>query len=107
MLTELTSELTHFNPVNRLSNVKHSPFFTSHLVGRRVELRAAAMGHSFFLVVAIRNAEKPPFSNSAQETDRCRDFNMTRYQDMLSGVVLFPFGYLGPLVRSTSCAPNS
>ena len=35
------------------------------------------------------------FFTFAQETDRCHAFNMTRYQDMLSGVVLLSFGYLG------------
>ena len=34
------------------------------------------------------------FSNLARETDRCQAVNMARYQDMLSGVVLLPFGYL-------------
>ena len=65
--TDLTSEFTHFNPGIRLRKGKQSAFFsTFHVVYRHVELLAAATGHSFFVVVAIRTAEKLSFFLEAQ-----------------------------------------
>ena len=90
--TDLTSELTHFNPGIRL---KQSAFFsTFHVACRRVELLAAMMGHSpfIFVIYAAVSCEKP--FHFARETDRYHS-NMTRSQDMPSGVVLLSFGYLG------------
>ena len=99
--TDLTSELTHFNPGVKGNN---QPYFRFHPVDRRVEQLAAVPGFDFFSEFVAERRETSFFSSFARETDRCHRFNTARHQDMLSGVVLF---LLVILVRLTSCAPNS
>ena len=51
MLTELTSEFTHFNPVIRIKG-NNQPYFGSHNVDRCVEQRAAVPGLIPFVIYA-------------------------------------------------------
>ena len=64
MLTVLTTEFTHFNPVIRLSRVKHSPFFISHPVGGSVEQLAAVPGLTFYPVIRLSKVKQAPFFTS-------------------------------------------
>ena len=64
-----------------------------------VEQRAAVSGLNFWECASDSRTNLLPFSSFARETDRCQAVNMTRYQDMLSGVVLLPFGYFGEVIQ--------
>ena len=63
LLTDLTSELTHFNPGIRVSNGKPSAFFTFHPVDCSVEEFAAVPGCNFFYKLVAERRETSFFSS--------------------------------------------
>ena len=71
LLTVLTSEFTHFNPVIRLSKGKQPAFFLRFTpsidVLNNVPLYLASI---LFVIFATVSCEKPPFFHFARETDR-------------------------------------
>ena len=61
LLTDLTSELTHFNPGIRISRGKQSAFFRVSPVDRCVEQLAAVPGLIFSSECVADSSGKPPF----------------------------------------------
>ena len=65
------------------------PFFPFHSVGRGVEQLAAGTGLSFF--PDAPTAVETSFFQLCSSDERGQTVNMTRCQDMLAGMVRFPF----------------
>ena len=94
LLTVLTTEFTHFNPVIHLSKGKQSAFFRVSLVVSHVEQFAAVPGLIFSLSVQLTAAANLPFFQRCSRDRPLSLHHMNRYQDMPSGVVLLPFWFL-------------
>ena len=85
-----------FNLVIHLSKGKQSAFFRVSLCRCHwLNNVPQYLAFPFFGSVQLTAVQTSFLFHSARESDRCHAFNMARYEDMLSGVVLLSFGYLG------------
>ena len=105
LLTEWTSEFTVFNLVIRLSKGKQSALFRVSPVVSHVEQFAAVPGLIFSLSVQPTAVANLLFQFCSR--DRLLSLHyMTRYQDMLAGMVLLSFGSLGEVNKSCTQLMN-